>query len=106
MTLLKTRHVKDVTVVQIRGRMTLGESNRRLRHSVAKARALGSKKILLDLKDVDCMDCSGLGELVCAYHSARQQGAELKLLTITNRVRELLRITRLINVFDVLEASD
>ena len=98
-----TRLVSGVTIVDLRGRIVLGESSTGLRDLIQNLVVEGSKKILLNFRDVDYIDSSGLGELVSAFTSIRSQGGELKLLNLSKRVRSLLQITRLITVFDVTD---
>ena len=98
-----TRLVGGVTIVDLRGRIVLGEASTGLRDLVQNLAIEGIKKILLNFRDVDYIDSSGLGELVSAFTSIRSQGGELKLLNLTKRVRSLLQITRLLTVFDVTD---
>ena len=98
-----TRLVDGVTIVDLRGRIVLGEGSTGLRDLVQNLVIEGIKKILLNFRDVDYIDSSGLGELVSAFTSIRSQGGELKLLNLTKRVRSLLQITRLLTVFDVTD---
>ena len=98
-----TRLVGGVTIVDLKGRIALGEGSTGLRDLVQNLAIEGIKKILLNFRDVDYIDSSGLGELVSAFTSIRSQGGELKLLNLTKRVRSLLQITRLLTVFDVTD---
>ena len=98
---LTTRDVSGVTIVDLSGKITLGEGGLTLRDEVHKLLATGSKKIILNLADVNYIDSSGLGELVSAYTAVKNAGGELKLLNITSKVRDLLVITKLVTVFDV-----
>jgi anti-sigma B factor antagonist len=98
-----TRLVGGVTIVDLKGRIVLGEGSTGLRDLVQNLAIEGIKKILLNFRDVDYIDSSGLGELVSAFTSIRSQGGELKLLKLTKRVRSLLQITRLLTVFDVTD---
>jgi anti-sigma B factor antagonist len=98
---LATREVSGVTVVDLGGKITLGEGGATLRDEVRKLVAAGSKKIVLNLADVNYIDSSGLGELVSAYTAVKNAGGELKLLSLTSKVRDLLVITKLVTVFDV-----
>ncbi len=100
---LDTRHVGDVTVVDISGRITLGEGSSALRDLLRDLIAKGDKKILLNLGEVTYIDSSGIGELVSAYTSSSNAGGTLKLLSLTKRVQDLLQITKLYTVFDVHE---
>ena len=96
-----TRQVNGVTVVDMSGRITLGEGSVILREQVKDLIAKGQKKILLNLGDVTYIDSSGIGELVSAFTSVRNQGGELKLLKLTKKVHDLLQITKLYTVFDI-----
>ncbi len=96
-----TRQMDGVTVVDLSGRITLGEGSVILRDTVRDLLGKGQKKILLNLGDVTYIDSSGIGELVSAFTSVRNQGGELKLLNLTKKVHDLLQITKLYTVFDV-----
>jgi anti-sigma B factor antagonist len=97
----KTREVGGVTLVDLSGKITLGEGGMTLREEVRKLLAEGKKKIVLNLGEVNYIDSSGLGELVSAYTAVKNSGGELKLLNLTSKVRDLLVITKLVTVFDV-----
>ena len=96
-----TRQVDGITIVDLSGRITLGEGSVILRDTVRDLVAKGNKNILLNLGDVNYIDSSGIGELVSAFTSVRNQGGELKLLNLTKKVHDLLQITKLYTVFDV-----
>lgn len=96
-----TRQVSGVTIVDMSGRITLGEGSVILREAVKDLLGKGQKKILLNLGDVSYIDSSGIGELVSAFTSVRNQGGELKLLNLTKKVHDLLQITKLYTVFDI-----
>ena len=96
-----TRRVDGVTVVDLSGRITLGEGSVILRDMVRDLISKGDRKILLNLGDVTYIDSSGIGELVSAFTTVRNQGGELKLLKLTKKVHDLLQITKLYTVFDV-----
>ena len=96
-----TRQVDGVTVVDLSGRITLGEGSVVLRDTVRDLIGKGDKRILLNLGDVTYIDSSGIGELVSAFTTVRNQGGELKLLRLTKKVHDLLQITKLYTVFDV-----
>jgi anti-sigma B factor antagonist len=98
---ISTRQVDGVNIVDCSGRITLGEGSVVLRDQVKDLLAKGQKKILLNLGDVNYIDSSGIGELVSAYTTVRNQGGELKLLNLTKKVHDLLQITKLYTVFDV-----
>lgn len=98
---VSTRQVDGVTILDLSGRITLGEGSVQVREAVRDLLAKGQKNILLNLADVNYIDSSGIGELVSAYTTARNQGGELKLLNLTKKVHDLLQITKLYTVFDV-----
>ena len=98
-----TRQVDGVTIVDLSGRITLGEGSVVLRDTIKDLLGKGAKQILLNLGDVSYIDSSGIGELVSAFTSVRNQGGELKLLHLTKKVHDLLQITKLYTVFDVQE---
>lgn len=98
-----TRQVGDVTIMDIKGRIVLGEEIISLRTLVSDLLSKGHKKILLNLAEVNYIDSSGLGHLVGAFASVRKQGGELKLLKLTNKVHDLMQITRLYTVFDIMD---
>jgi anti-sigma B factor antagonist len=98
-----TRLVGDVTIVDLSGRIVLGEGAAELRELVRNLAGEGKKKILLNLSGVNYIDSSGLGELVTAFTSVRKQGGELKLLNLTKRVHDLLQITKLYTVFEITD---
>jgi anti-sigma B factor antagonist len=98
---ISTRQVDGVAIVDCSGRITLGEGSVVLRDTVKDLLAKGQKKILLNLGEVNYIDSSGIGELVSAYTTCKNQGGELKLLNLTKKVHDLLQITKLYTVFDV-----
>jgi anti-sigma B factor antagonist len=98
---LNTRQVDGVTILDLSGRITLGEGSVQLRDGIRDLLSKGQKLILLNLADVNYIDSSGIGELVSAYTTVRNQGGELKLLNLTKKVHDLLQITKLYTVFDV-----
>lgn len=98
---VSSRQVDGVSILDLSGRITLGEGSVQLRDAVRDLLAKGQKNILLNLGDVNYIDSSGIGELVSAYTTARNQGGELKLLNLTKKVHDLLQITKLYTVFDV-----
>jgi anti-sigma B factor antagonist len=96
-----TRQIDGVTIVDLSGRITLGEGTLVLRDAVRDLVGKGNKKILLNLGDVNYIDSSGLGELVSSYTTVHNSGGELKLLKLSRRVHDLLQITKLYTVFDI-----
>jgi anti-sigma B factor antagonist len=93
----------QVTVIDMGGRITLGDGSALLRTTVRKLLEENRVRILINLADVDYIDSSGIGELVQAYTSVKNRGGELKLLHLTKKVKDLLQITKLFTVFDVYE---
>jgi len=96
-----TRQVDGITILDLSGRITLGEGSVTLRDAVHDVLAKGSKKILLNLENISYIDSSGIGELVSGFTSVRNAGGELKLLNLTKKVHDLLQITKLYTVFDI-----
>ncbi len=88
-------------MVDVSGRITLGEGSATLRETVRDLLNRGQKKILLNLGDVTYIDSSGIGELVSGFTTVTNQGGQLKLLSLTKKVHDLLQITKLYTVFDV-----
>jgi anti-sigma B factor antagonist len=95
------RDAGEVTVVDLSGRITLGDGSALLRKTIRSLLEDQRKQILLNLADVDYIDSSGIGELVSGYTTVKNQGGDLKLLQLTKKVRDLLQITKLYTVFDV-----
>jgi len=95
------RQVDSVMVVDVSGRITLGEGCTQLRELIRDQLSKGNKNILLNLADVTYIDSSGIGELVSAYTAVSNQGGQLKLLNLTKKVHDLLQITKLYTVFDI-----
>jgi anti-sigma B factor antagonist len=100
---IASREVDGVTVLDLNGRITLGEGSVQLRDAIRDLIGKGQKSILLNLSEVNYIDSSGLGELVSAYTTARNQGAALKLLGLTKKVNDLLQLTKLYTVFDIYD---
>lgn len=100
---LNTRQVGDVTVLDLAGRITLGEGSSTLRDALKELVAKGDKKILLNLGDVTYIDSSGIGELVSGFTTVTNQGGSLKLLGLNKRVKDLLQVTKLYTVFEAFE---
>jgi anti-sigma B factor antagonist len=99
---ISTRQVGGVTIVDIRGRIVLGEESASVRDVVCDLLSKGQKQILVNLGAVDYIDSMGLGSLVGAFVSVRKQGGELKLLNLTNKVTDLMQITKLYTVFNIM----
>ena len=96
-----TRQVDGITIVDLSGRITLGEGSVVLRETVRDLLSKGQKKILLNLGEVNYIDSSGIGELVSAFTTSKNQGGELKLLNLTQKVQDVLHVTKLYTVFDI-----
>lgn len=95
------RDAGTVTVVDLSGRITLGDGSALLRKTIRGLLQDERKKILLNLADVDYIDSSGIGELVSGFTAVKNQSGELKLLQLTKKVRDILQITKLYTVFDI-----
>ncbi len=100
---LNTRQVGDIAILDVSGRITLGEGASTLRNAIRAMVREGQKKILLNLGEVSYIDSSGLGVLVSAFATVTNQGGQLKLLNVISRVKDLLLITKLYTVFDVYD---
>jgi anti-sigma B factor antagonist len=100
---MSSRQVGDVTVVDATGRITLGEGASVFRDMIRDLAAKGNKKILINLADVSYIDSSGIGEMVSSFTTVTNHGGQLKLLSLTKRVKDLLQITKLYTVFEVFE---
>ena len=98
-----TRLIDSVEVVKVSGRIELGEGSAAIREVVRDLLARGRKKIVLDLADVDYIDSAGLGALVSAFTSVRNEGGDLKLVYLTKKVQDLLQMTKLYTVFEIFD---
>src|ERR1700759_5247788 len=98
---IKSRQVDGITIMDCSGRITLGEGRVQLGDAVRDLLSKGPKQMLLTRGDVTYIDSSGIGELVSAFTTVRNQGGDLKLLNLTKKVHDLLQITKLYTVFDV-----
>jgi anti-sigma B factor antagonist len=97
---IEERVVDDVTILDLKGKMTLGEGDELLKDKIGSLVSQGRKKILLNLEAVPYIDSAGLGEIVRTYTSISRQGGRLKLLNVSKRIQDLLVITKLITIFD------
>ena len=100
---IASREVDGVTVLDLSGRITLGEGSVQLREAVRDVIGKGSKRILVNLGNVNYVDSSGLGELVSAFTTAKNQGADMKLLNLTKKIHDLLQLTKLYTVFEFFD---
>jgi anti-sigma B factor antagonist len=98
---IDTREVAHVTILDVHGRIILGDEIHTLRDAVRELIAQDKKKVILNLADVDYLDSSGLGELVSSFTTVRNAGGELKLLNLTQKVHDILFVTKLYTVFDI-----
>ena len=99
------RAVGDVTVLDLKGKITLGEGDELLKDKVNSLVNQGRKKIILNLADVPYIDSAGLGEVVRTFTTVSRQGGSLKLLNLTKRITDLLSITKLLTVFETYESE-
>ena len=97
------RTVGDITVLDLKGKMTLGEGDELLKDKINSLLQQGFKKVVLNLEEVPYIDSAGLGEIVRTYTTISRQGGSLKLLNLTKRITDLLSITKLLTVFETYE---
>ena len=100
---INQRQAGDVTILDLSGRITIGEGSVQLREAVKELLGSGNKKILLNLGNVSYVDSSGIGELVSSYTTTSNQGGQLKLLNLGKKIKDLLMITKLLTVFQTFE---
>jgi len=100
---IKDRQVGEVTILDLSGKITIGEGSVQLRETVRKMLDEGRKKLLLNLGDVSYVDSSGIGELVSSYTTTNNNGGQLKLLNQTKKIHDLLTITKLLTVFETFD---
>jgi anti-sigma B factor antagonist len=100
---IRERQAGDVTVLDMNGKVTIGEGSVALRSAIRRLLEEGKKKILLNLAGVGYIDSSGIGELVSSYTAINKENGQLKLLNLTQKLQDLLAITKLLTVFDVYE---
>jgi anti-sigma B factor antagonist len=103
---VKERQVGEVTILDLSGKITIGEGSVTLRETVRRLLDEGKKKILLNLGDVSYVDSSGIGELVSSYTTTNNNGGQLKLLNLTKKIQDLLMITKLLTVFETFDSED
>ena len=100
---IEERAAGDVMVLDLKGKMTLGEGDELLKDKVNSLAMQGHRKLLLNLADVPYIDSAGLGEIVRTYTTISRQGGQLKLLNLTKRIEDLLSITKLLTVFETYD---
>ena len=102
---IEERSAGDVIILDLKGKMTLGEGDEALKDKINSLLASGKKKLLLNLEAVPYIDSAGLGEVVRTYTTVSRQGGSLKLLNLTKRIEDLLSITKLLTVFDTFDSE-
>ena len=100
------RQVGDVVILDLHGKILIGEGDDALREAVTKLADAGKTKILLNLADVPYVDSAGLGEIVRTYTTVSRKGGKLRLLNLTKKIQDLLSITKLLTVFETYESED
>ena len=100
---VKERQAGDVTILDLRGEVRIGEGSIALRDAIRNLADTGKNKLLLNLAGVSYIDSSGIGELIANYTTVSRQGGQLKLLNLTDRIQNLLVITKLLTVFDAYD---
>jgi anti-sigma B factor antagonist len=103
---INQRQAGDVTILDLDGEVRIGDSSTALRSAIRNLVAAGNQKLLLNLKGVRYIDSSGIGELIANYTTVGRGGGQLKLLNLTEKVQDLLVITKLLTVFDTFESED
>jgi anti-sigma B factor antagonist len=99
------RLVGDITVLDLKGKMTLGEGDELLKDKINSLLGAGKKKLVLNLEGVPYIDSAGLGEIVRTFTTVSRQGGNLKLLNLTKRIEDLLAITKLLTVFETFDTE-
>ena len=102
---IEERVVGNVTILDLKGKITLGEGDEVLKDKINSLIQQDRKRILLNLAEVPYIDSAGLGEIVRTYTTVSRQGGQLKLLNLTKRITDLLSITKLLTVFDTFDAE-
>lgn len=102
---ISERQAGDVTILDLDGKVTIGEGSVALRTAIRRLLGDGKKKILLNLGGVGYVDSSGIGELVSSFTAVNKEGGSLKLLNLTQKIQDLLAITKLLTVFDVYDSE-
>ena len=102
---IEARHEQGVTILEPKGKITIGVGDVALREAVAEALEAGARNILFNLQGVSTIDSSGIGELVSAYTTVTNRGGKLKLVSLPDKVSDILQITQLISVFEVFDTE-
>jgi len=103
---IEERSRGDVKVLDLRGKLTLGEGDELLKDKINSLIQQGHRKLLLNLEGVPYVDSAGLGEIVRTYTTVSRQGGKLKLLHLTRRIEDLLSITKLLTVFETFDSEE
>lgn len=102
---IEERQVGDVVILELKGRLTIGEGDELLRDKINSMLQQGHRKLLLNLGEVPYVDSAGLGQMVSTLSTVKRQGGSLKLLHLTKRIQDLLSITKLLTVFDAFDSE-
>ena len=102
---ISERQAGDITILDLAGKVTIGEGSVALRNAIRRLLGEGKNKILLNLAGVGYIDSSGIGELVSSFTAVNKEGGTLKLLNLTQKIQDLLAITKLLTVFDVYDSE-
>jgi len=102
---IKERVVESVSILDLSGKIVLGEGDMQIKERIRDLLSDGQRKILLNLGDVSYIDSAGLGALISTYATVKREGGQLKLVNLTKRVQDLLAITKLITVFDTFDTE-
>ncbi|HYN08722.1 MAG TPA: STAS domain-containing protein [Vicinamibacterales bacterium] len=102
---IEERVVNEVTILDLKGKITLGEGDEALREKINQLIGQNKKRILLNLAGVPYIDSAGLGEVVRTYTTVSRQGGQLKLVNLTKRITDLLSITKLLTVFEAFDSE-
>jgi|TARA_B100000686_G_C16434546_1_gene783856 anti-sigma B factor antagonist len=102
---IEERTLENVVVLDLKGKLTIGEGDELLKEKINNVLQQGHKNLLLNLEDVPYVDSAGLGEIVRTYTTVSRQGGTLKLVNLTKRITDLLAITKLLTVFDTFESE-
>jgi anti-sigma B factor antagonist len=103
---IRERNIGDVTILDLVGRVTIGEGSVQLRDAVSNLLGAGRNRIILNLEGVSYVDSSGIGELISRHTTTKNQGGQLKLLRLTKKIKDLLMITKLLTVFEIYEDEE
>src|SRR5438128_9566951 len=102
---IKERVVGGISILDLSGKIVLGEGDLQVKERIKDLLGDGQRKILLNLADVNYIDSAGLGALISSYTTVRREGGSLKLVNLTNRIKDLLAITKLITVFETFDSE-